>query len=140
MFDWSPYNVIPWAEKGRDEEGCDCWGWIRLVYARELGIDVPSFASEYQSNFHPQDTGSTILAHLPEWSEVEAPADMDLALYWNDAPEWPSHVGIVDGPWVRMLAGPAGVIRFRRDGDADAFARFFRPRLVGYYRHRSRAS
>lgn len=37
--------AIPYREGGRDETGCDCWGFVRLVLAR-AGIAVPSFAGE----------------------------------------------------------------------------------------------
>lgn len=28
---WNEYVGLPFADKGRTREGCDCWGLVRLV-------------------------------------------------------------------------------------------------------------
>ncbi|TRD18352.1 NlpC/P60 family protein [Palleronia caenipelagi] len=45
-LNWSDaYIGIPYAEGGRTERGCDCYGLIRLIYARELGIGLPAYSA-----------------------------------------------------------------------------------------------
>jgi cell wall-associated NlpC family hydrolase len=43
----APYIGFPWVEYGRGPDAFDCWGLMRLVYACELGIDVPCLAGAY---------------------------------------------------------------------------------------------
>lgn len=41
---WSnKYLHIPFVEKGRLETGADCWGLARIIYLKELGVQLPSF-------------------------------------------------------------------------------------------------
>lgn len=37
------YINIPYINKGRNFDGADCWGLIRIVYKDELNIDLPSY-------------------------------------------------------------------------------------------------
>lgn len=37
------YVGIPFLERGRTREGCDCWGLVRLVLGSEFGVDLPLF-------------------------------------------------------------------------------------------------
>lgn len=43
-MEWhAPYLGVPFEDGGRSLDGCDCWGLVRLIYARELRIELPSY-------------------------------------------------------------------------------------------------
>lgn len=37
------YLIIPYAKFGRNREGVDCWGLVRLIYKDEFNIDLPGY-------------------------------------------------------------------------------------------------
>ena len=41
---WShKYVGLPFVDGGRTMKGVDCWGLVRLIYDRELEIELPSY-------------------------------------------------------------------------------------------------
>ena len=45
-FWYEDYLGLPWALGGRDRNGIDCWGLVRLVHKELLGIELPSWIDD----------------------------------------------------------------------------------------------
>ena len=77
---WADYIGIPFVEHGRDRSGCDCWGLVRLIYAEQLGIELPSW-NAYR---HVMD-GGAIYAQLdkvlPLWEPLTIPHAFAVGLF-----------------------------------------------------------
>ena len=65
---WSAaYVGLPWAEKGRDRAGLDCWGLVRLVYANALLIELPSYTEAYASVAERGEIGALMSTGSERW-------------------------------------------------------------------------
>lgn len=98
---WEKYRRVPFKEHGRDETGADCWGYTRLIYKRELGILLPSYAEAYD-NSQDAKIGPLIDQEIEttgEWIEVENPASFDFVLMKLSAAGPSCHVGLVIRPF-----------------------------------------
>ncbi|MDD7202442.1 MAG: NlpC/P60 family protein [Sphaerochaetaceae bacterium] len=42
-MNWSKWLSVPYRKGGRTMEGCDCWGFTRLVVGEEQGVDLPAW-------------------------------------------------------------------------------------------------
>lgn len=47
MCDVTSYLGIPYVSKGRDFNGCDCWGLVHLFYQKEYNLELPTYSSWY---------------------------------------------------------------------------------------------
>ncbi len=87
------YVGLPFKDGGRDMQGVDCWGLVRLVLQTECGIEVPSYgeinASELLKICHKIAED----AQREPWLPVINPQAFDVAVMRKRL--GPSHVGIM---------------------------------------------
>lgn len=130
---WSArYVGIPSRDHGRDRDGCDCWGLVRLVYADELGIRLPGYDETYVSTEEHAAIGAAIAGRPDAWFEVHRPAAYDVRLYRIGA--HPCHVALHVGGG-RMLHVTRGDAAKIEPTDSPVWEH----RLVGIYRYREDA-
>lgn len=124
------YVGVPYQRNGRDGSALDCWGLVRAIYARELGIALPEYGDA--------DAGSLIsaarkvagVAGSHPWRAVDVPQDFDVVLMRHSMHgRHPGHVGI----WWQ------GRILHSVDGTNSALVRADHHsvswRILGYRRH-----
>ncbi len=83
MTDWNAYLGLPHRSLGRTAEGVDCYGLVRLVYAQELGINLPTFTGDYVSDGEHDQIHRLLRAAKGSgiWREVSDPAPFDVLLF-----------------------------------------------------------
>ncbi|GIX11235.1 MAG: tail assembly protein [Elioraea sp.] len=96
------YVGIPFAERGRTREGCDCWGLVRLVLAERWRVRVPSCDLIYRDTEDVEAIATTFAtAAARGWRRVSGPywREGDVALF--RVAGRPVHVGLIVGwPWM----------------------------------------
>lgn len=131
---WSDkYIGIPYKENGRDFNGVDCWGLARLVYKEELGIDLPSFAEEYDVGDTREYLQELIAQHKEGWEPVDRPSKGTMVLFRILGNE--SHVGVAVNETHFVHA------RDGYDSSLEAFSSgAWKARIVGYYKYSESSS
>lgn len=126
------YVGIPWRAKGRDRDGCDCWGLVRLVLAEQFGVEQPSYAPDYASPRERAEIATLLRGGIPTngWLAADGPERPGDGVVFRLA-NAPWHVGVVVGLdeflHVEEGFGAAAIDRL----SASKWAR----RIVGIYRH-----
>lgn len=126
-MNFEKYVGIPYAEKGRDITGLDCYGLVRLIYKNEYKIDLPSFSAEYTAddNNRIQD----LIAQYKEgWESTDTPSAGDIVLFRIMGVE--SHVGLV--------ISPTHFIHVRENQDSaieSLSAHKWSKRIVGFFKY-----
>lgn len=124
---WNDYIGIPYAEKGRDKSGLDCWGLVRLVYKEQFNIDIPSFVTDYESD-NSSRIAELISIGKEHWSKVVQPAVGDVILLRISGLFM--HVGVVISPNEFLH------VREGRDSVIERFdSPMWRHRVEGFYKY-----
>lgn len=111
MIDFNKYIKIPWKHLGRDEHGIDCYGLARLMYKKEINVNLPDYIypiyKEYQVDFNKEQ-----FPVMDILDKINPPCQ-ELDLLWLQIPwlKTVNHVGIYIGNGLILEAhDPAGVI------------------------------
>lgn len=132
MSEFDPYVGIPYVDRGRTREGCDCYGLLRLVIRDLCAIELPSFSDRYVTTADQAALAGLIAGELAPWSPVglgdERPFDGVLLRHGRSL----SHIGLVvtAGRMLHVSEGGSSCIESYR-------APPWSHRLAGIFRYRS---
>ncbi len=91
------YIGLPFKEHGREKDGLDCWGLVRLVLAEQFGFHVPSYSGEYSRTSDSIAISHLIRRESADWRAVER-GDENLGdVIVMRMRGQPMHVGLVAG-------------------------------------------
>lgn len=125
---YNKYIGVPFAEKGRDLQGVDCWGLVCVIYEKEFGIKLPTYVECYNST-DDREILSRLIADesASHWVEQKKPKEFDVLVLNVDG--LPFHVGIYtyDRKFIHCEKGFNTV-----HSKLDSFR--WRNRLAGVYR------
>jgi len=131
------YLRIPFAPRGADWGGCNCWGLVVLAYRHELGIALPAYAEIAADDL--RGAAAAMAANGADWRVVTDPQPYDLVLMRG--------LSIVGGQSLAVrahvgLVVPGGAVRHTEDGVGPAVLPlgdpFIARRIEGYRRHHVR--
>ena len=96
MEHWSnKYLRIPFKDKGRSENGSDCWGLVRIIYQKELNVELPSYL-EYNNTLDVRKIPSLLKVNSEsDWSRVELGDEQPYDVVVLNLRNNPMHVGVV---------------------------------------------
>lgn len=126
------YMSVPFKERGRDMDGCDCWGLARMVLQEALGVELPSYDDGYLSTHDRKRVQESIEGGLENWEEVPAPGMWDLVIFRIGSKRSRSkgHVGVYVGDG-RFIHCPEDCSVCVEKLTSPVWA----DRIEGYYRH-----
>jgi hypothetical protein len=121
------YIGIPFLDKGRDTNGIDCWGLVRLVYKQEYNIDLPNFSTDYEAD--DAERMRDLLAQYKEgWEKIDTPTEGCIVLFNILGVE--SHMGIAVSSTHFLHA------RDHYDSAIESFDSVgWRNRITGFYKY-----
>lgn len=133
-FDQAPewvgdYVNIPFADKGRDIGGCDCYGLIRIVYRDVLGIRLPEYKEVYSNTKDNKGMSALFMNESAKWKKVISPIlFLDVVVLRVDG--LPIHCGLVvaKGKMLHSLRACNSAIESYNE-------LLWKNRIVGFYRH-----
>lgn len=129
MSTYGEYIGIPFAEKGRSQKGADCWGLVKLVYSRQMGInDLPDFAEQYQHTRDKVNIPLLVDEEKQHWQPVASPQEGDVVVF--NLAGIPIHVGVMIDPG-RFLHVVRGTNACIEKISSPVWAN----RIAGFYRY-----
>lgn len=95
MDSWTnKYIRIPFTDKGRSENGCDCWGLVRLIYKQELNIDLPLLLG-YKDTLDRPTIAEICNLEKTNWVEIPFGKEKPYDVIVLNILGFPMHVGVV---------------------------------------------
>lgn len=125
------YIGLPFKPDGRDRNGLDCWGLVKLVYNEQLGIELPSYEGVFkEENVNNLKVVSNLMdRERKKWTLVSEPQEMDVLLMRIQS-KIISHVGIYlnKNKMLHIMKGIESVVE-------PTTGIQWKDRIVGVYRY-----
>ena len=99
MYSWTQkYVGIPFVSGGRDYNGCDCYGLVRLILNDEYQIQLPALNSDYSDALNCEQTKNLFKEYVPVicGTKIENPEEKAVCLVRTRGGLC-THVGIYAG-------------------------------------------
>lgn len=126
------YVGIPFQEFGRDKNGVDCWGLVRLVYAQEFEKELPSYLGLYEDCKDSESLGELIPNEAENWQQVQPGQEEVGDVIVIRMRGVPMHTAIVTCPKRRtMLHVHEGIDTV----NVKYHSMEWKNRIIGFYRH-----
>lgn len=124
------YVGLPWLDRGRTRDGCDCWGLLSIVYAERFGVVLPSYRDDYLTAADSDAVTSLINGRPAAWREITAGTEQVGDAVLMSIAGRPHHIGIVvaDGLVLHIERGAGSLIESYR-------SMRLRRRVIGFFRH-----
>lgn len=129
---WAGHYIgLPFAEHGRDAQGVDCWGLVRLVLSEQFGIAVPSYAREYANTRAQDELGRLVRCEAKSWQAIEPGQEKLGDVVVLRLRGQPAHVGMVLGDQTMLH-----IEQFINSAIERYVSRRWAGRVEGFYRHK----
>lgn len=110
------YIGKPYKYGGRDLEGLDCYGLVKLIYQDRYGLKLPDWlVDEIDLKGRSGHIGSVVCSGA--FTEMQDPADGDFAVCYRT--KLAHHIGIFYGGGIIHCSEPLGV-RYQPRGEFEA--------------------
>ena len=128
---YNKYIGLPYKDGGRDTEGLDCWGLVRLVYKDKYEIDLPSFTNSYTTTNDREHLHELIARHKEYWELTTEPEEGSVVLMRVLGTN--THVGI--------YLGNSKFLHIRENTQAvveSIDSSTWKHRIIGYFKYKER--
>jgi len=98
MYPWvKNYIGIPFVSNGRNKEGCDCYGLVRLVLWNEYGVELPELSDDYADARNIAETARLFKERLPVFAAKKIAGPEEAAVAVITECGRPCHLGVTAG-------------------------------------------
>lgn len=127
---WEKYIGLPFSDMGRGPDSYDCWGLVRLVYASELGVHLPSWSAH--NGIRDKEIVAEELTEAHKlFQKIEEPEPFSLVLMSSTLTVLHVGIAVSDQMMLHTVKG--------KDACLECW-KAYENQLKGFYRHHDQNS